>query len=250
MRHPSIPYPGGKARMAKQIVALFPPTGRIFVDAFTGHGNVFWAAAETLSYQEWWVNDIATAQLFEAIRAIGDIVEIPQRSKEEYYKQWELYKQNDQKAIILQPYLTFGGGGYGTAGPGGKRSAGAESYTKTMRRCHEILRRTNARITNFDYLKLGLENLTEEDSVYFDPPYKEADVRAYAPGDLNHFEMVDLIKRVKAKWVLSEFYDPLYVEAFGEPFFKRDVQLNSTNFAKEDGDKGKARRIECMWKNF
>ena len=250
IKHPSIPYPGGKARMAKQIVAVFPQQGRIFVDAFAGHGNVFWAAAETLNYKEWWINDLFTAPLFEAIKSIGNTIEIPPRSKEEYYKQWDLHKHGDFGAIILQPYLTFGGGGYGSAGPGGKKSAGAAGYTKTMRRCHEILHRTDARITGLDYLKLGLENLTPDDSVYFDPPYKEADVRAYAPGDLNHIEMVDLMKRMKAKWVLSEFYDPLYIEAFGEPFFQREIQLNSTNFAKEDGDKGKARRVECMWKNF
>src|SRR5271157_4871465 len=160
MRHPSIPYPGGKARMAKQIVAVFPQKGRIFVDAFAGHGNVFWAAAETLSYTEWWINDISTAPLYEAIKAIGNTLEIPVRSKEEFYRQWDRYRLGDLGAVILQPYLTFGGGGYGSAGPGGKKSAGQEGYTRTMRRCHEILHRTSARVTALDYSKLGLENLT------------------------------------------------------------------------------------------
>jgi hypothetical protein len=45
-----------------------PQYGRLFVDACAGKGNVFWAAAKFLNYEEWWVNDLQTAPfLLEAV---------------------------------------------------------------------------------------------------------------------------------------------------------------------------------------
>jgi hypothetical protein len=37
------------------------------------------------------------------------------------------------------------------------------------------------------------------------------------------------------------------VEAFGEPIWRKEVQLCSTNF-RHDG--GKEKRIECLWRNY
>lgn len=244
---PTIGYPGGKARMAKLICDLFPKTGRMFVEPFAGAGNIFWRAASELQYESWWLNDISTAPFFEAIREIGDTVDIPERSKDEYYRQWELYKQGDKRSIILQPFLTFGGGGYGSAGPGGGKGATPEGYKTTIRQCHQLLTTRNVRITSVDFVQMGLENLTDQDAVYLDPPYFEADVRAYKPGTVDFTYMINTLKTAKFRWVLSEFEQPMYLEAFGQPCIKKDVQLASTNKKTRDGNE---RRIECIWKNF
>jgi hypothetical protein len=46
-------------------------------------------------------------------------MDVPPHVDEEYYRQWELAKRGDERAIILEPYLTFGGAGYGKRGFGG-----------------------------------------------------------------------------------------------------------------------------------
>jgi hypothetical protein len=95
---------------------------------------------------------------------------VPPRSKEEYYCQWKLARQGDQRAIILEPYLTFGGGGYGKEGFGNKKGASESGYTKIIRECHRLLRNTAPRITALDWRDIGLERLTGNDVVFLAIP--------------------------------------------------------------------------------
>jgi site-specific DNA-adenine methylase len=247
MRYLSIPYPGGKARLAPFIVEALPQEGRLFVDPMVGRGNVFWAAASVLKYTKWWINDTQTAPFFNAIRAIGDSVRVPLRSHEEYTRQWDKFKRGDLRSILLEPQLTWGGGGYGTGGPGGKKGACAASYQATLRGCHRLMKITRVRVTALDLFKMGLETLTEEDTVFLDPPYFGADVRAYS-NKFDHMGMIQLLRKAKFRWLLNEYRQDFYVKAFGEPFYTRDMQLIGTDFRRRNG--GQARRTECMWKNY
>jgi len=90
-------------------------------------------------------------------------------------------------------------------------------------------------------------DLGDDDFAYFDPPYLGATVHGYRGDDIDHRELVEELKNAKYRWMLSEYLHPLYVEAFGQPFWTRDVQLCSTNF-RYDG--GAGRRVECLWRNY
>jgi hypothetical protein len=46
--------------------------------------------------------------------------------------------------------------------------------------------------------------------------------------------------------MLSEYEHPVYAR-LGRPFWRKDVQLRTTNF-RDDG--GKGRRVECLWRNY
>jgi hypothetical protein len=47
--------PGGKARLAQEIVALLPRLGRTYIEPFVGRGDLFWSAASAgLKYERWW----------------------------------------------------------------------------------------------------------------------------------------------------------------------------------------------------
>ena len=177
LNFPMVPYPGGKGRLAPILVSLMPQQGRLYREPFAGRGNVFWAAASSLKYDRWELNDPYTAPFFRAVRDIGDTIAVPERSKEEYYRQWEQSKQGNPVAALLEPYLTFGGGGYGKGEPGGQQSAGPDGYTKTMRDCHTLLRSTGAQLSALDSSEMDWSSLGLEDFVFFDPPYKDASVR-------------------------------------------------------------------------
>jgi site-specific DNA-adenine methylase len=211
-------------------------------------GNVFWTAASLCNFKEWWLNDILTMPFFEAVKAIGDTIEVSERTKEEYYKLREAAeKMKDPRAIALEPYYTFSGGGYRTGGPGwSAKSQTAATYQNKMRQCWEILHRTNVKLTALDWTAMNLDSLSDNDFVYLDPPYKDCDVRAYANDTLNHEEMVEVLRGAKFKWLLSEYAHPLYLETFGDPFYKKDTQL----VVKDRKKHAEERRIECLWKNY
>lgn len=236
-----IPYPGSKVRLARTIVSFLPKQGRIYCELLAGRGSVFFAAAQQLRFNRWWLNDIATAPFFEAIKCIGDSIEVPPRGEQEYYLQWELARRGDKRAIILEPYLTFGGGGYGSGGFGGQKGASPSGYTKIIRECHRLLHQTAPRITALDWRDMRLERL-EEDVVFVDPPYPNADVRAYRNDSVNHEELVDVLLRAKFRWVLSGYAHPIW-RRLGTPFWAKEVKLLSIRGEQEP-------RTECLWSNF
>jgi site-specific DNA-adenine methylase len=92
-----------------------------------------------------------------------------------------------------------------------------------------------------------VSELGEEDFAYFDPPYLGAKVHSYGTGDINHLELVEELQNAEYRWILSEYPHDLYLDAFGPPFWSKNVQLCSTNF-RQDG--GKERRVECLWRNY
>ena len=244
---PAISYPGGKARLARTLVSLMPRQGRSYVEPFAGRGNVFWAAASSqLGFQQWALNDIRTVPFFEAVRDIGDSVEVPEKSCEEYGRQREAFRRGDPKAILLEPYFTFSGDGYGR-GLQGKNGPTVAGYTRTVRACHRLLHTTKAIITGCDWTEFDWSSLTHDDFVFIDPPYLGGDVRSYKENDLNHEDLVRLLKAAKFKWMLTEYAHELYFRELGQPFFIKDMQLNAPNFRVT---RGKERRLECVWKNY
>jgi site-specific DNA-adenine methylase len=189
---PRIPYPGGKARLAKQIISFLPREGRTYLEPFAGRGNLFWAAVELgLKYKSWWLNDLATSRFFDAIRSHGHTIKVPPRSRAEFEKQRDAFKRNDPDAILLAPHLAYSGGLYESGVKGGKGcgdddgGVSSTGFEKTLRECHRILHRTQAKITGLDWAKLPLNTLGENDVVVIDPPYPHADVKAYSDATVD-----------------------------------------------------------------
>src|ERR1700691_3644228 len=65
---PTFAYPGGKARLAGKIAALLYPNAMRFVDVFCGRGNVFFHVAQTMDYNEYWLNDLQTYDFLDGLR--------------------------------------------------------------------------------------------------------------------------------------------------------------------------------------
>jgi len=243
-RPPRIDYPGAKGKLAPVLVSMMPSQGHAYVEPFVGRGNVFFAAASVLKFEKWMINDIATAPFFNAILEKGKHIRVPERTRLEYLKQKQLFQQGDPRAVLLEPYLTYSGGGYKKGGFGNKRGVSALEYTKRLCRCAEILFTSKARITDVDWKELALERLTPSDFVFLDPPYYGADVRAYSSKGFDFFGMVEVLSKAKFKWMLTEYEQEFYLKAFGKPCYTETVQLAC------DGGRGRRRRTECVWKNF
>jgi len=107
----------------------------------------------------------------------------------------------------------------------------------------EILALTQPRITALDYREV-LGQLGKGDFAYIDPPYYEADVPGYKNDTLNHREMIDLLLKAQYWWVLSEYDQPIYREAFGPPRATQRLVKGSSG-TKEKRPVG----TECLWWN-
>jgi site-specific DNA-adenine methylase len=171
---PTIPYPGGKARLARFIISQLPKQGRFYIEPFVGRGNLFWAATcAGLGYDRWWLNDSATIPFFNAIKQIGDVIEVPRCTRHEYERQRNVYNSGDPTAILLEPFLSFGGGGYFCSGFRGNKRGGVSSgrYQETLRECHRIMSKSRPRLSSLDWREMRLDELGTEDTVVVDPPY-------------------------------------------------------------------------------
>lgn len=245
---PGFSYPGGKVRIRKSIVRYMPSSGRTYVEPFAGRAAPFWLAAATLQFSHWHLNDLRTAAFFYAIISHGGTLEVPEHTREQFERQRIARHSGDPTAILLEPYLSYSGAGYAASYRSANGSPLRHHYQNTLRRAHQILVQAETTITSHDW-KQSVADLSADDFAYIDPPYAAAKVHGYRSNDIDHKEMVAILKNASFRWLLSEYYQPMYVEAFGEPIWRKDVQLCSTNF-RNNSDHGRARRVECLWRNF
>jgi N6-adenosine-specific RNA methylase IME4 len=142
----------------------------------------------------------------------------------------------------MEPFLCFNGGTYetnGRRGKGGGRRTPA-SHTKNVRLACQFLREKHVKVADLDWLNcLEAEKLGRDDAAILDPPYLGGDVGPYDAESICPTELIEHLKAAPFHWVFCEYHQPLYIAAFGEPAFKKEVQLRSTDVDK--------RRTECIW---
>ena len=115
-------------------------------------------------------------------------------------------------------------------------------YENAIHQCHQLMRKTEPRVTKLDWRKMGLESLTEEDFVFLDPPYPNSNVRSYTEDTVGYDELVETLLRSRFRWVMCGYLHPLLCR-LGEPFWAKDVKLLCVR-GEEEG------RTECLWSNF
>jgi site-specific DNA-adenine methylase len=238
-------YSGAKNGLAKYILPYMPPRGGIYCEPFAGLAALYWRMALTGDYEQWRLNDIRTAPFFRALLARGNALEVPARSHEAFARQKAAFAMGDPAAILLGPYFSFNGGFYDKGERQDKGSITGPSYEARLRMSHAIMTLTQPAITAVDW-KQVVADLGVGDFAYLDPPYADCKVGSYHSNDINHEELVEELLRTPYRWLLSEYEHPVYAR-LGRPFWRKEVQLRTTNFL-DDG--GKGRRVECLWRNF
>ncbi len=240
-RCPTFPYPGGKAKLAKRLLSYLEPR-EVFVDVFGGRGNVlFRAMYDGYPARKWWINDLATAKFFRALRDIDVRTLEGLQITRAYAQRVHQLREDDPIRIVLEPCLTFSGMGWphviGTAAARSGKVSYATSTIHNIMAAKLFLHRVKITETNSFEL---LESLDANHCVFLDPPYVGCNPHSY---DTN-FDWECLCKilvKVKYPWVLTEYAKDLYSKYLGPPTHEIGVKCFM------QGGTNRPSRTECVW---
>ena len=183
-------YTGGKHKLLKQIVPLFPENIRTFVDLFTGGANV----AVNVDAEKVVANDISekVVDIFKAIQETpieeviahveGRVSEygLTKENKDGYlefrsdYNGSHLKDPLDLFVLICYSFnnqIRFNKYGEYNMPFGKNRSSFNGSIRKNLVSFSEALHNKNIVFTTKDFTELKVDKLSEDDFVYCDPPY-------------------------------------------------------------------------------
>lgn len=236
----SIPYPGGKFRIHKQIMSEFPPIGNKYIELFAGRGNIFFNFKQLASYNQWFLNDKFTGKYFQSISLV-DPESLPIEITYELFEALKVKSlMNNPLAMILEPHITFRGKGY-NAGPqidkGHFERYNKSTFKDKLLKMKSLLQ--DVTVSCLDYTHLDLDNLTDEDFIYCDPPYLYTDGVGYA--NINHMELIGLLQNTEAQWAVSGYENEMYLAELGEPILRIERNLEMSEKSNQV--------IECLWRS-
>jgi len=234
---------GGKARIRKWLVNLFPQAGNRYIELFAGRGNVFYYAKSTLDYNYWILNDIDINFMYSITKS--NFENLPEKIEKEDFEYWK--SRGDMISKLIEPRITYGGKGYdyGYSGDCGTHIGyRKENYKENCKLASYMLDKS---VTLFECDWKNLFNIItvdENDFVYCDPPYHGSESIPYP--NINHEDLLTFLKNAKFKWALSGYESSLYLDILGEPQNKkvRNSEIKSSNHGK------KVDVIECLWRNY
>lgn len=184
-----IPYQGSKRQLAPTILRHFPATFCHLVEPFAGSAALSIAVAARRRADRFWINDAHSP----LIRLWREIIHRPDELADKYTLLWndqlgrerEFFDQvrsrfnNDHHpadflyliARCVKAAIRYNASGQFNNTPDNRRK-GARPTEMRRRICHASdLLRKRTRLTSWDYKKV-LDECTEEDLVYMDPPYQ------------------------------------------------------------------------------
>lgn len=236
---PHFNYQGSKASIRRWVIQYMPPSGRWYIEPFGGRGNMFFLAKKTLQFKNWHINDLNSASFFQGIKDV-DVQQFPQKMTLSKFQQ---FKTNSDELMskVLEPGISHLGhyrGGFKYK-YGKNQIWDKNQYSQKILQAREHL--NDVKITNVSWDALPYSKYTSQDFIYFDPPYLDTDNRYYK--DINHLEFLKTVKSLKARWMISHIYHPLYVLHLGEPF-----QTKKRNARLKTPTSSGSVLVECLWK--
>jgi len=252
---PTFGYHGSKANLAAVVSTMFPLHGDRFIEPFCGRGNVYFHVAQTRDYKRFWLNDIKTYKFLLGLRRADEVVRGPisvplfRRIKaaalagEDYLQLKPSWKIN---VHLMEQLLVWSGGYFSQAGssPRGFKLPSVWGHFLRCLKAYMVMKRTNPRITNWDYRDVLAECGTG-DCVYLDPRYEKIEKMPYP--NINHRELCRILIRAKYRWVLSGYENETY-RILGEPVYRTWIPRGMSRLRNVKGKRLEAE--ECIWSNF
>jgi len=212
------PFPrmGGKSRLAEKLIAKFPKDYKVFVEPFVGGGNVFFRVTkrEGVKYV---IND-KDPMVYKIMKALRDNPKFNDTIKRSALSRQEFERLKKKgKNRTAQEHVTFiknsffgMAKSYQNPTPGVDRQMNNKTdYTKH----HELLK--GVTITNDDFSTVINRYKNDPDAFfYLDPPYFGVEMEKYYPDYVKPDQIVNALKGVKGKWMVSYNNVPAVRKAF------------------------------------
>lgn len=200
-------YTGGKYKLLNQILPLFPEDINTFVDLFTGGCNV----AINVNANRIIANDLCSEVISvyegiqngtteENIRMIEETINeysLSKENKEGYLELRSYYNEGNKEWYVLYTLLAYSFNNQVRFNKKGEFNTpfGKRNFNSTLKQKFEdfsnAIHNKNIKFTNYDFRKLSVDKLKENDFVYLDPPYLITD--ATYNTDWNEEDEKDLL---------------------------------------------------------
>jgi len=234
-------YPGGKTRVAKDLVNLFPSFTE-YREPFLGGGSVFFQTITHGNPNKCWINDLNSDLYFfwDSVKnsldeLVNEIVEL----REKYYGRGkELHRYLKTQSVTHSPIesavrffilnrITYSGltesGGYSNESFEGRFTL--SSISKLIEASYLL---QGVEITNLDYSDM-LSVPGSDVFLFLDPPYysprksKLYGVNGSLHTEFDHYRFVETVKNSKHRWLITYDDDPFIRDLFKD---YRVVDLN------------------------
>jgi DNA adenine methylase len=208
MLKPPIARMGGKSRLRKQLIGMFPEEFICYVEPFFGAGWVFFGKEPS---QVEVINDIdgELVNMFRMIKYHSKEVErllqyeISSRDTFNEYKNIDVENMTEiQRAVrfiyvISQSFASKGTVyGYGTT-----KSPAPQIFNTNLNELKARLRNTYVENLNYESI---IKKYDREHTLFFcDPPYLETDGYKYKFELEDHIKLSDMLKSIKGKFILT-----------------------------------------------
>lgn len=212
------PFPrmGGKSKLAERLIKMFPKDYKVFVEPFVGGGNVFFRVPkrEGVKYV---IND-KDPMVYKIMKALrdnpkfNDTIDRKALTREEF----ERLKKKGKKRTAQEDISFIKNSFFGQARSYQNPTEGVDrqmaiktDYTKH----HEALK--GVTITNEDFGTVVRRYKNNPDAFfYLDPPYFGEEMEKYYPDYVKPDQIVNALKGVKGKWMVSYNNVPAVRKAF------------------------------------
>jgi DNA adenine methylase len=258
MKRAVLRYHGGKFRLSSWIISHFP-NHRIYVEAFGGGGSIL--MKKRRCYAEIY-NDL-DSQIVNVFRVLRDPdkaefltrqIELTPFARSEFELSYEETDCEIEAArrTIIRSFMGFGSDGITKKMKTGFRSGSKKSYTTPAHDWRTypeqiklfVDRLRGVTVENKDYRQVLREHDSSQTLNYLDPPYVHSTrTRPAAHGyqfemnDEQHIEMLEFVKTLEGKTIISGYESELY----------RDLLPGWDVKAKRALADGANERTEMIW---
>jgi DNA adenine methylase len=207
--NPPIGRIGGKSRIAKQIIELFPPdnTYTTYIEPFVGAGNIIYRIPYNPKHLEI-INDLDNDmyRIFKGVQMYG--IHLKERLPKKTITKKQFINLKDKKDIIsllLRYKISY-------KGAGKYINPSIKSTPFKTTKFNELQERLkNVNIFNEDFTTIINQYNNKKVFFYLDPPYEES--KDY-PNAVNPIDVYNAVKKIKGKFMLSYNDSPLIRNIF------------------------------------
>lgn len=226
---PPFSYFGGKQKLSKTIISIMPAHIHLFVEVFGGSGAVLFAK-EPNNLEVYNDVDSGLVNFFRVIRDseqfqkfYSQVLLLPY-SREEYYfcaRNWRIQKDPIMKAVLWyaamrQSFSGMFGKSWGHS-RFVKQSKCVNAYLSSIELLPDISQRLmHVQIESMDCIELIKKYDSSESFFYCDPPYvsytRKDGQYQHEISYQKHSRLLDLLAKIKGKFILSGYPSKLYKE--------------------------------------